>query len=103
MIRLSNFTPRMWLILVHDLVVTAVAVLASFFIRFEEGGIIQRWQLLATLLPPFVVFAGVVYLVSGLYKSKWRVYPRPVPFSIIRPPPVFAGNPFPLHFFLPRA
>ena len=39
MIRLSSFTPRMWLILVHDLLATAAAVLASFFIRFEEAGL----------------------------------------------------------------
>ena len=33
MIRLSSFTSRMWLILAHDLLVTAGAILASFFIR----------------------------------------------------------------------
>src|SRR6266700_1451681 len=37
MLRVSTFTPRMWLILVHDLLATAAAVVASFFIRFEEG------------------------------------------------------------------
>ena len=31
-------TPRMCLILAHDLVATVVAILASFFIRFEETG-----------------------------------------------------------------
>jgi len=39
MIRLSTFTPRMWLILAHDLLATAAAVIASFFIRFEEAGL----------------------------------------------------------------
>ncbi len=92
MIRLSNFTPRMWLILAHDLVVTAAAVLASFFIRFEEAGIIERWQLLATLLPPFVLFAGVVYVVSGLYKSKWRFTSLPDLFNIVRATTVLAGT-----------
>ena len=41
MIRFSSFTPRMWLILVHDLLATAAAVVASFFIRFEEGGLAE--------------------------------------------------------------
>ena len=54
MIRLSTFTPRMWLILAHDLLATAAAVVASFFIRFEEAGSPSRWRLLAILLPGFV-------------------------------------------------
>ncbi len=36
MIRFSDFTPRMWLILAHDLLVTAVAVVAAFYLRFGE-------------------------------------------------------------------
>ena len=51
MIRLSTFTPRMWLILAHDLLATAAAVVASFFIRFEEAGLGERWALLAIWLP----------------------------------------------------
>src|SRR6478736_5372456 len=92
MIRLANFTPRMWLILAHDLVVTAAAVLASFFIRFEEAGVIERGQLLATLLPPFVLFAGLVYGLSGLYKSKWRFTSLPDLFNILRATTVLAGT-----------
>ena len=39
MIRLTNLTPRMGLILAHDLIATAVAILASFYIRFEDAGL----------------------------------------------------------------
>ena len=53
MIGLSKFTPRMWLILAHDLLATAAAVVASFFIRFEEAGLAERWRLLVVLLPLF--------------------------------------------------
>jgi hypothetical protein len=67
MIRLSTFTPRMWLILAHDLLATAAAVVASFFIRFEEVGVTERWRLLVILLPAFVVYSGLVYVFSGLY------------------------------------
>ena len=65
MIGLSSFTPRMWLILAHDLLATAAAVVASFFIRFEDVGL-ERWRLLAILLPGFLVYAGLVYYFSGL-------------------------------------
>ena len=54
MIRFSTFTPRMWLILAHDLLATAAAVVASFFIRFEEAGLAERWRWLVILLPAFV-------------------------------------------------
>ncbi|HVZ20009.1 MAG TPA: hypothetical protein VG871_03045, partial [Vicinamibacterales bacterium] len=63
---LRNFTPRMLLILAHDLLVTVVAVLASFYIRFEDVGLAARWHLLVMLLPAFVVYAGFVYAFFGL-------------------------------------
>jgi FlaA1/EpsC-like NDP-sugar epimerase len=72
MIGLRSFTPRMLLILVHDLLATAAAVLASFYIRFEEAGFADRWRLLAVILPAFLVYAVPVYGIFGLYKSKWR-------------------------------
>ena len=65
MIRLSTFTPRMWLILAHDLLATAAAVVASFFIRFEGAGLAERWRSLAILLPVFVVYSGLVYGFAG--------------------------------------
>jgi FlaA1/EpsC-like NDP-sugar epimerase len=90
MIRLSTFTPRMWLILAHDLLATAAAVVASFFIRFEEAGIIDRWRLLVILLPAFVVYSGLVYVFSGLYKAKWRFTSLPDLFNIVRAATVLA-------------
>jgi FlaA1/EpsC-like NDP-sugar epimerase len=90
MIRLSSFTPRMWLILAHDLLATAAAIIASFFIRFEAGGLVERWQLLALLLPPFVLFSGVVYGFSGLYRAKWRFTSLPELFHIVRASTVLA-------------
>ena len=90
MIRLSSFTPRMWLILVHDLLATAAAVLASFFIRFEEAGFGGRWRLLAVVLPVFVLYAGFVYAFSGLYKAKWRFTSLPDLYNIVRAATVLA-------------
>jgi FlaA1/EpsC-like NDP-sugar epimerase len=90
MIRLSTFTPRMWLILAHDLLATAAAVVASFFIRFEEVGVTERWRLLVFLLPAFVVYSGLVYVFSGLYKAKWRFTSLPDLFNIVRAATVLA-------------
>jgi FlaA1/EpsC-like NDP-sugar epimerase len=90
MIRLSTFTPRMWLILAHDLLATAAAVVASFFIRFEETGLTDRWRFLAILLPAFVVYSSFVYVFSGLYKAKWRFTSLPDLFNIVRAATVLA-------------
>ena len=90
MIRLSSFTPRVWLILAHDLIATAAAVLASFFIRFEASGIVERWELLAILLPPFLLFSGFVYGSSGLYRAKWRFTSLPELLKIVRVSTVLA-------------
>jgi FlaA1/EpsC-like NDP-sugar epimerase len=90
MLRLSAFTPRMWLILAHDLLATAAAVVASFFIRFEAGGLAERWQPLTILLPAFVLYAGFVYGVSGLYKAKWRFTSLPDLYNIVRASSVLA-------------
>jgi FlaA1/EpsC-like NDP-sugar epimerase len=90
MIRLPTFTPRMWLILAHDLLATAAAVVASFFIRFEEDGLAQRWRLLVVLLPAFLVYSGFIYGFSGLYKAKWRFTSLPDLFNIVRAATVLA-------------
>jgi O-antigen biosynthesis protein WbqV len=90
MIRLSTFTPRMWLILAHDLLATAAAVVASFFIRFEGAGLAERWRILAILLPAFLPYAGLVYGFCGLYKAKWRFTSLPDLYNIVRAAAVLA-------------
>ena len=80
----------MWLILAHDLLATAAAVVASFFIRFEEAGLTERWRLLVILLPAFVVYSGFIYGVSGLYKAKWRFTSLPDLFNIVRAATILA-------------
>ena len=90
MIRLSTFTLRVWLIVVHDLLVTAAAVLASFFIRFEEAGLAERWRLLVVVLPAFLLYSGLVYGFVGLYKSKWRFTSLPDLYNIVRAATVLA-------------
>jgi len=88
--RLAHITPRMALILVHDLVVTVIAVLASFYIRFEESFIVARWDLLIKLLPCIAVYAACVYLLVGLNKSKWRFTSLPELMKIVQASTVMA-------------
>jgi FlaA1/EpsC-like NDP-sugar epimerase len=87
---LSSFTPRMWLILAHDLLATAAAVVASFFIRFEADGLAERWRLLVIVLPAFVIYSAFVYGFSGLYKAKWRFTSLPDLYNIVRATTILA-------------
>jgi len=86
----SNFTSRMVLILVHDLVAAVVAVLAAFYIRFETSGIAQRWDLLLLLLPGFVIYSAGVFSIFGLYKNKWRFTSLPDVMNIVKVSTVLA-------------
>jgi O-antigen biosynthesis protein WbqV len=67
-----SLTPRQLLIVAHDLIATAVAIVASFFIRFEAAGLEQRLGGLLQIVPGFVIYAGVVYFFCRLHESKWR-------------------------------
>jgi FlaA1/EpsC-like NDP-sugar epimerase len=87
---LRTFTPRMYLILAHDLLATAIAVLASFYIRFEEQGLADRWHLLVIVLPVFVIYAGLVFALFGLFKTKWRFISIPDLINIVRVSSVLA-------------
>src|ERR1700692_183525 len=67
--------PRRVLIVVHDLAVTALPVLATLYIRFDNGtngGLEARYPWLAVILPCYVVYAGIVYWYFQLYMGKWR-------------------------------
>ena len=71
---LGLFTsPRKALVVAHDLLMTAAAVLASFYIRFEAAGLMERRDGLLVFLPCFVVYAGIVYSFFHLYELKVAV------------------------------
>jgi O-antigen biosynthesis protein WbqV len=86
----SHFTPRMTLILIHDLVAAVAAVVAAFYLRFEAQGLAERWKLLLLLLPGFVLYAAVVYLIFGLFKNKWRFTSLPDVMGIVKVATVLA-------------
>jgi FlaA1/EpsC-like NDP-sugar epimerase len=85
-----NLTPRMILILVHDLVAAVAAVLAAFYLRFEAAGFGERWHLLLMLLPGFMVCAACVSWFFGLFKNKWRFTSLPDVMTIIKVATVLA-------------
>ena len=81
---------RRLLIIAHDLIATAAAVLASFYLRFEAAGLAEREHTLLTLLPAFVVYAGIIYFFFHLYESKWRFASLPDLMNIVRASTVLA-------------
>jgi FlaA1/EpsC-like NDP-sugar epimerase len=90
MVRLPRLTGRQILIVVHDLVVTAAALVGTFFVRFEGVELTKRLDALPLLLPGFVVYAGCVYFFFGLYKAKWRFASLPDLMNIFRAATVLA-------------
>lgn len=90
MFRLTTLTPRQYLIVAHDLAATAVAIVACFFIRFEQSGLTERLDGLIAVLPSFVLYAGVVFFLFRLHESKWRFTSLPELAVIFRAATVLA-------------
>jgi len=82
--RLSNLTLRNLLIAVHDALATTLAVLASFYLRFEGDAFFERLPLLLRILPYFVAFSVVVCYFFNLTTTKWRFISLPDALNILR-------------------
>jgi O-antigen biosynthesis protein WbqV len=95
--------PRRVLIVVHDLVVTALAILATLYIRFENGesgGLEIRYHWLLIILPCYVAYAGIVYWYFHLYMAKWRFASLPDLRNIFRAVTVLAVSLLVLDYIL---
>ncbi|HLN07549.1 MAG TPA: capsular biosynthesis protein, partial [Xanthobacteraceae bacterium] len=90
MVKLLNLTSRSVLILVHDLLATAAAIIVTFYVRFEGAGLAEREDLLVAVLPGFLVYAAVVYWFFELNKGKWRFASLPDLSNIVRASTVLA-------------
>src|SRR3569833_97787 len=64
--------PRQYLIIAHDLIATAVAIVLTIVMRFEGPLLAEKLRALQLFLPLFVVYAGIVYFAVGLHRNKWR-------------------------------
>jgi O-antigen biosynthesis protein WbqV len=84
MMRLSNLTYRNLLIAIHDVLATTLAVLTSFYLRFEGEQFFERLPLLLHLLPYFVAFSIVVCYAFNLTTTKWRFISLPDALNILR-------------------
>jgi len=91
MMRLSNLTLRNALIATHDALATALALFASFYLRFEGGEyFFDRVPLLLRILPWFIAFSVVVCYVFNLTTTKWRFISLPDALNILRVSTVLA-------------
>src|ERR1700690_3358194 len=84
MTRLPNLTLRNPLIATHDALATALALLASFYLRFEGDFFTDRLPLLFRILPYFVAFSVVVCYLFNLTTTKWRFISLPDALNILR-------------------
>ena len=78
------------LVIAHDLVATALAIVLTIVIRFDGEPFDERFPYLVSFLPIYVPFAGAVYWFFSLYQSKWRFASLPDLFNIFRATTVLA-------------
>ncbi len=86
----TKLTPRQYLIVLHDLVATAAAILVTFVVRFEDYRLEAKLSGLLTFLPFFLIFAVGVYFAFGLHQSKWRFTSVPDLYNLFRASAVLA-------------
>ena len=84
MIQSLKLTPRQILIVLHDLIATAAAIVLTFFMRFEGPALYERLHGLEKFLPVFLVYAGLVYFIIGLHRNKWRFTSVPDLYNLFR-------------------
>src|SRR6185436_6624390 len=65
-------TRRQLLVIAHDLLATAAAVIVSFYIRFELAGLESRLNGLVQILPVILICAARVFFYFRLHGAKWR-------------------------------
>ena len=85
-----NLISRRTLVIAHDLIMTAAAIVASFYIRFEAVGLADRREPLLYFLPGFIAYAGIIYYLFHLYEAKWRFASLPDLINILRASTVLA-------------
>src|SRR5512143_2727773 len=84
MMRFPNLNSRNLLIAIHDAFATGLAVIASFYLRFEGDLFTERLPLLLRILPYFVALSVVVCYAFHLTTTKWRFISLPDALNILR-------------------
>jgi FlaA1/EpsC-like NDP-sugar epimerase len=83
-------TARKALIVAHDLIATAAAIVAALYLRFETDGLFERADWLVYIIPGLVLYAGIVYHFFHLDDAKWRFASLPDLNNIFRSATVLA-------------
>jgi FlaA1/EpsC-like NDP-sugar epimerase len=97
---LPRLSHRQWLIVLHDLVVTAAALALTFVVRFEDDRFFERLGWLPSLSAGFVIFAAAVYFLFGLHEPKWRFTSLPELMRILRATAVLSVSLLTLDYIL---
>src|SRR5512132_3487136 len=100
MTRLRELTSRQILIILHDLVATAAAIVVTFLMRFEGAPLHERLHALVPFLPFFLLYAAVVYFIIGLHRNKWRFTSIPDLYNLFRASTVLAVSLLALDYIL---
>lgn len=79
-----NITTRNVLIATHDVIAVAVAVVLSFYLRFNDDSFSDRMPLLLLVLPYFLVLSIFVCFASGLTMTKWRFVSTPDLLNVVK-------------------
>jgi FlaA1/EpsC-like NDP-sugar epimerase len=100
MMRFSKLTTRQILIIVHDVLATAAAIIATFFLRFEGSTLNERLIGFGPFLPLFLIYAAGVYYVTGLHRNKWRFTSVPDLFNLFQASTILAASLLALDYVL---
>src|SRR6185437_11686510 len=85
MTRFSHLSSRNFLIALHDVVATALALLLAFYLRFDGSELFYvRLPLLLRILPYFLAFSVVISYLFNLTTTKWRFISLPDALNILR-------------------
>ncbi|HEY7232350.1 MAG TPA: nucleoside-diphosphate sugar epimerase/dehydratase [Pseudolabrys sp.] len=88
--KIFKLTSRQVLIILHDLLATAAAMVATFFLRFEGNALTERLDGFTRFLPLFLIYAAVIYFILGLHRNKWRFTSVPDLYNLFRASTVLA-------------
>ena len=86
--------------MVHDLVATAAAIVLTFVLRFDGIRLAAKLQGLWLFLPPFLIYAAVIYFLVGLHRNKWRFTSVPDLMNIVRASTILAVSLLALDYVL---
>lgn len=100
MITLPKLTSRQILIVLHDLVATAAAIVVTFVMRFEDARLRDKLGGLELFLPIFLIYAAGIYFIFGLHRNKWRFTSVPDLYNIFRATTVLAVSLLALDYVL---